>query len=133
MRTREDKKMMKLGLPFLGIYQKKIITIHISCSPSEEPKDVVNFFFKRSNHETRAIKRKSHLPWSHFMVHSVNRHLKIRRPLKALQEAGKIGGDFLDAFEWGVSTLLAAFQVALAESHFTRGTLIGTQHLGYHG
>ena len=67
------------------------------------------------------------------MVHSVNRPLKIRRPLKALQEAGKIGGDFLDAFEWGVSTLLAAFQVALAESHFTRGTLIGTQHLGYHG
>jgi hypothetical protein len=60
------------------------------------------------------------------MVHGVNRPLKIRRPLKALQEAGKIGSDFLDAFEWGVSILLAAFQVAQAESgkaHFTRGEL----------
>ena len=65
---------------FRHIWKKKICTfllVHIQFTLSEKPKDIMDWFLKKLNHESWTIKldhgKKNHLPWSDFMVRNVNR------------------------------------------------------------
>ena len=81
----EDKRRQENGLtwiyfstiPFLGIYMKKsahplfgawlFLLVHIQCTPNEEPKGFVNWFFEKSDHGSWTIK-KDHFAWSDLTV-----------------------------------------------------------------
>ena len=50
------------------------LQVHIWFTPSEGPKDFVNQFLKKLDHESHTMKLghgKGHLTWSNFMVHGV--------------------------------------------------------------
>ena len=51
------------------------LLVHIRFTPSERPKNFVNWFFTQIRPWT-LDHEKGHLPWSDFMVHGVNRPLK---------------------------------------------------------
>ena len=83
IKTRGDQRMAKLlnffsRLSFLDICWNKraqslfgawpFLLVHIRFTPSERPKDFVNWLLKKLDHGSWTMET-SHLPWSDFMVH----------------------------------------------------------------